>query len=495
MGQTIACANQKGGVGKTTTVVNLAAYLALAGERVLVIDLDPQGNATSGLGLDRSSLEMSVYDGVIDGLGLVGLTVPGPLGIDVVPSAIALAGAEVELAPLESRERRLARLVADVAPNYDYILVDCPPSLGLLTVNALTAADSVLIPLQCEYYALEGLTQLLGTIDLIRDHLNPPLALKGVVLTMFDGRTNLSAEVAAEVRRHLGERVFETVVPRSVRLSEAPSHGLPIALYSPELVGATAYRRFADELRARDGASRRCRRVWSRDARAGDRDGGMTARPDRSTGLGRGLSSLIPQRQAGGSGVIDIPTGRIRPNPYQPRRTWDADELATLTASVAEHGIIQPILVTEVLDGYELVAGERRLRAAIAAGLERIPAVVRQLAARDQLELALVENLQRSDLDAIEAALAYRQLIDDFGLTQDEVAERVGRARSTVTNTLRLLDLAPSIQGAIVDGRLTEGHGRALGRPVGRAAGPSAGLRPEPGAVRAPDRGVGAPDA
>ncbi len=189
----------------------------------------------------------------------------------------------------------------------------------------------------------------------------------------------------------------------------------------------------------------------------------MTIRPDRSTGLGRGLSSLIPQRHAGPSGVLDIPTGRIRPNPYQPRRTWDADELALLTASVAEHGIIQPILVTEILDGYQLVAGERRLRAAIAAGLERIPAVVRQLADRDQLELALVENLQRSDLDAIESALAYRQLIDEFGLTQEEVAERVGRARSTVANTLRLLDLAPSIQAAIVDGRLTEGHGRALG--------------------------------
>ena len=256
MGQTIACANQKGGVGKTTTVVNLAAFLAIAGERVLVIDLDPQGNATSGLGLDRSSLEVSVYDGVIDGLGLEDLTVSGPLGIDVVPSAIALAGAEVELAPLESRERRLGRLIGGVSDRYDYILIDCPPSLGLLTVNALTAADSVLVPLQCEYYALEGLTQLLGTIDLIRDHLNPPLALKGVVLTMFDGRTNLSADVAAEVRRHLGDRVFETVVPRSVRLSEAPSHGLPIALYSPESVGATAYRQLADELRARDGRTR-----------------------------------------------------------------------------------------------------------------------------------------------------------------------------------------------------------------------------------------------
>ena len=189
----------------------------------------------------------------------------------------------------------------------------------------------------------------------------------------------------------------------------------------------------------------------------------MTIRPDRTTGLGRGLSSLIPQRAATPAGVLDISTGRIRPNPYQPRRTWDPDELAALTASVAEHGIIQPILVTEVLDGYQLVAGERRLRAAIAAGLDRVPAVVRQLADRDQLELALVENLQRSDLDAIESALAYRQLIDEFGLTQDEVAERVGRARSTIANTLRLLDLAPSIQAAIVDGRLTEGHGRALG--------------------------------
>jgi ParB family chromosome partitioning protein len=189
----------------------------------------------------------------------------------------------------------------------------------------------------------------------------------------------------------------------------------------------------------------------------------MTIRPERTTGLGRGLSSLIPQRAAGTSGVLEIPTSRIRPNPYQPRRTWDVDELAALTASVAEHGIIQPILVTEVLDGYQLVAGERRLRAAVAAGLDRVPAVVRQLADRDQLELALVENLQRSDLDAIESALAYRQLIDEFGLTQDEVAERVGRARSTIANTLRLLDLAPSIKAAIVDGRLTEGHGRALG--------------------------------
>jgi len=257
VGQTIACANQKGGVGKTTTVVNLGSYLALAGERVLIVDLDPQGNATSGLGLDRNVIERSVYDAVMDGTRIDELTVKGPIvGLDVVPSAIALAGAEVELAPVEGRERRLARLLGEIVDDYDYVLVDCPPSLGLLTVNALTAADSVLIPLQCEYYALEGLTQLLATLDLVRDHLNPDLAMKGIVLTMYDSRTNLSSDVASEVRRHLGDRVFETVIPRNVRLSEAPSHGLPISRYAPDSTGAAAYAALAIELLARDRRSR-----------------------------------------------------------------------------------------------------------------------------------------------------------------------------------------------------------------------------------------------
>jgi chromosome partitioning protein len=254
VGHIIACANQKGGVGKTTTVVNVASYLAMAGERVLVIDLDPQGNATSGLGLDRNTLDGSIYDAVIDDIDLRELIVPGPMErVMVAPSSIALAGAEIELAPLEQRERRLARLIRTVTEDYDYILIDSPPSLGLLTVNALTAADSVLIPIQCEYYALEGLTQLIATVNLVRDHLNPELALKGVVLTMHDGRTNLSADVADEVRRHLGEAVFATVIPRSVRLSEAPSHGLPISLYRPDSRGAEAYKALAAEIRTRDG--------------------------------------------------------------------------------------------------------------------------------------------------------------------------------------------------------------------------------------------------
>ncbi len=254
MGQTIACANQKGGVGKTTTVVNLASHLALLSDRVLVIDLDPQGNATSGFGVDRSAVDRSTYDALVDGVTLDQLVVHGTAeGVDLIPAAIALAGADLELAGVIARERRLRRLVEAVAPAYDVIFIDCPPSLGLLTVNALTAADAVLIPLQCEYYALEGLTQLLATIDLVRDHLNPPLKLDGVVLTMYDARTNLSSDVAAEARRHLGPAVYDTVIPRSVRLSEAPSHGLPITRYAPDSRGGVAYARLAHEFRARSG--------------------------------------------------------------------------------------------------------------------------------------------------------------------------------------------------------------------------------------------------
>jgi chromosome partitioning protein len=256
VGRTIACANQKGGVGKTTTVVNVAAYLAADGAHVLVIDLDPQGNATSGLGAQRAPEGRSVYDALVNDAPLNTLVQPTETaGLDLVPSSIALAGAEVELAAVPQRERRLARLLPSLAQAYDHVFVDCPPSLGLLTVNALTAADAVLVPLQCEYYALEGLSQLIATVHLVRDHLNPALEVNGVVLTMYDGRTNLSAEVAAEVRRHLDGAVYETVVPRSVRLAEAPSHGKPIAAYAPESRGAEAYRALAVEFRDRDAGT------------------------------------------------------------------------------------------------------------------------------------------------------------------------------------------------------------------------------------------------
>ncbi len=253
MGEIIACANQKGGVGKTTTVVNLASYLARSGCRVLIVDLDPQGNATSGVGLAGREIDRSIYQVLVANGNVQDLiTAAGVEGLSIIPSSRDLAGAEVELVPIASRERRLSRALAPVRAAYDYVLMDCPPSLGLLTVNALTAADSVLIPIQCEYYALEGLGQLLSTIDLVRDHLNPELSVKGVVLTMFDARTTLSSDVGAEVRRHLGDRVFQTQIPRSVRLAEAPSYGRPISEYSPASRGALAYAALADELLARD---------------------------------------------------------------------------------------------------------------------------------------------------------------------------------------------------------------------------------------------------
>lgn len=254
MGYVIALANQKGGVGKTTTSVNLGACLADAGKKVLLIDLDPQGNTTSGLGIDKKDIDESVYDVLINDVDLKKVILHSShQGLDIVPTTIALSGAEVELTNLMARETRLKDAFGDVKDEYDYILIDCPPSLGLLTINAFTACDSILIPVQSEYYALEGLSQLLNTIKLVRKHFNSALKIEGVLLTMYDKRTNLGQQVNAEVKKYFGDQVYETIIPRNVRLSEAPSHGQAIVDYDKRSTGAKVYQQLAKEVLARHG--------------------------------------------------------------------------------------------------------------------------------------------------------------------------------------------------------------------------------------------------
>lgn len=245
----LAIVNQKGGVGKSTTAVNLSACLAEAGKRVLLVDVDPQGNATSGVGVEKSSLDGCMYDVLIGGRRIEEVILPTEVpGLEVAPATLDLAGAEIELVSAMSREYRLREALNGAKDKYDYVLIDAPPSLGLLTINALSTADAALVPIQCEYYALEGVGQLMSTFNLVRQHLNPNLEIAGVLMTMYDARTNLSEQVVDEVRRFFGEKVFNTIIPRNVRLSEAPSHGQPIILYDPKCRGAEAYRELAKEV-------------------------------------------------------------------------------------------------------------------------------------------------------------------------------------------------------------------------------------------------------
>lgn len=248
MGKIIAVANQKGGVGKTTTSVNLSAAFAEMGKKVLLLDCDPQGNATSGLGIEKDGLELSIYDALINDTPMEEIIIQTQFGLDVVPSVMDLAGAEVELVNLEDKQYRLKKAVELVKEKYDYILIDCPPSLGHVTLNALTAADSVLLPLQCEFYALEGLSQLLSTVQLVQEQLNEKLRIEGLVLTMYDSRTNLAEQVVEEVKTHFPDMVYATKIPRNVRLSEAPSFGKPIFAYASSSKGAQAYMSLAEEV-------------------------------------------------------------------------------------------------------------------------------------------------------------------------------------------------------------------------------------------------------
>ena len=463
-------ANQKGGVGKTTTTVNLAAALAQTGAQVLVIDLDPQGNASTALGVEHRSETRSVYDVIINDAPMSEVVQKSPEfeGLWCVPATIHLAGAEIELVSLVAREQRL-RSALDTylsEQTFHYVFIDCPPSLGLLTINAFVAAREVLIPIQCEYYALEGLSQLLNNIKLIERHLNPKLEVSTILLTMYDGRTNLANQVVDEVRQHFPKQVLNTLIPRSVRISEAPSYGQSVISYDNNSPGSLSYREAASEI-------------------APPRSTLMAAA--KRTGLGRGIGALIPTDEGddrpvdvffGGDseGLVAVPGARLTslspddivPNAVQPRTEFRQDALDELVTSVREFGVLQPIVVRPRAGAapgepqYELIMGERRLRATKLAGLDTIPAVVRNTADEVMLRDALLENLHRADLNPLEEASAYQQLLADFGITQEQLADRIGRSRPQITNTIRLLKLPESVQRRVAAGVLTAGHARAI---------------------------------
>ena len=253
MGKIISFANQKGGVGKTTTCINLAAFLAVMGKKILVIDMDPQGNATSGLGVEKNKETLTLFDAIDGSYNLADIIKKTPVErLDIVPATVDLAGAEIELVKMDNREKIIKNLLDEVKNNYDYLLIDCPPSLGLLTVNALTASNSVAIPIQCEFFALEGLSQLMNTIKLVKKHLNPEIDVEGVILTMKDNRSNLIQQVSQEIQRFFGPKVYATFIPRSIRLAEAPSHGQPIITYEPKSKGGIAYYNLAIEFLKRN---------------------------------------------------------------------------------------------------------------------------------------------------------------------------------------------------------------------------------------------------
>ena len=249
MGRVIAVANQKGGVGKTTTAINLSACLAEKGQKVLAIDMDPQGNMTSGLGIDKDEVEKNIYDLMIGQVGVEEVLQKEAIeNLDIIPTSIDLSAAEIELIGVDDKEFIIRNAIAPIKDNYEYIIIDCPPSLSMLTINAMTTADSVLVPIQCEYYALEGLSQLIHTVELVKERLNPILEIEGVVFTMYDARTNLSLQVVENVKDNLQQAIYKTIIPRNIRLAEAPSHGLPINLYDPKSAGAESYILLAEEV-------------------------------------------------------------------------------------------------------------------------------------------------------------------------------------------------------------------------------------------------------
>ena len=411
----IAIANQKGGVGKTTTTINLGACLAELGFRTLIIDLDPQGNASTGLGIENRGLETSMYHVIMHEVPLENCIEPSSVkNLFVAPASLDLAGAEIELVPAFSRENRLRKAIDAVLDDYDYVLIDCPPSLGLLTVNGLNAADEVLVPIQCEYYALEGLGQLLRNVDLVKRNLNPTLEVSTIVCVMYDARTKLADQVVNEVREHFGDKVCRTVVPRTVRLSEAPSFGQPIITFDPTSRGAVGYRSVAKEV------SR-----WL--------DSAVSVR-----GSARSFPSEAGSgRRAMHLGSSTCPIDSIVPNPHQPRVHFDEESLAELAASIREIGVLQPVLVRPIGDAR--LRADRR-RAPLAGGTSCRPGGRSRRSCATPTISARRAGAGREPPppgpDPAGGGGGLSAADRGLRLTHEQVANRVGKSRSAVTNTL-----------------------------------------------------------
>ena len=453
--QIISIINQKGGVGKTTTVINLAAGLSQQGKKILVIDLDPQGNATTGLGLSNlENSDQTIY-GILSGTKSISEVIKKTQfkNLDIITSNVDLSGLEVETAGDSNRafilKVKLTAYLNDSRTLYDYILIDCPPSLSLLTVMALVSSDSLVVPLQTEFFALEGLTQLMKTIERIKVSLNPELKIRGILLTMYDKRNKLSSQVEKEARDYFSEKVYSTVIPRNVRLSEAPSHGMPVLIYDKSCPGSKSYFNFTDEFINQEKKYGECRIMDSNKIKKG---------------LGRGLSSLIGESKID-SRINKLLIGDLVRNKHQPRRVFDKESLDDLTNSIKERGIIQPIIVRVSEDNnskYEIIAGERRWLAAQNAGLHDVPVVIAEADDLKSLEFAIVENVQRNDLNAIEEAQGYQRLIKDFSYDQEKVAKFIGKSRSHISNCLRLLSLPEDVLILIESKKLTAGHAKIL---------------------------------
>ena len=448
MPKVIAVINQKGGVGKTTTVVNLAAGLSLLSKKILIIDLDPQGNATSGLGINKESLDLTTYDLLIGREKINNIIkqikIADNKKIYICPATAELAGADIELHDDENRENILKNNIDfEEIKDFDFVIIDCPPSLSLLSINALSASNAILVPIQCEFYAMEGLVQLNKTIGLVKERINENLDIEGFVLTMFDSRNNICKTVVNEVKKFFGDQVMKTIIPKNVKLAESPSFGKCIFNYDKFCLGSKSYMELSKELIVNNGGTY------------------------IEKSLGKGLDSLIRSNDSPNSSNVnkksELFITDLLPNSDQPRKKFDEESLRDLSESIKVHGLLQPITVKNNDDGkFTIIAGERRWRASQIAGIKKVPVNIINIGDKNLFELALVENVQREDLNPVEAAMAIKDLIEKYNFSNEQLIKVTGKKRASISNTLRILELPKKVLNWIIEGKVSRGHAVAL---------------------------------